>query len=236
MPAPVPSQTAHAGSFSVIIPTLLEESTLPATLAHLEAFQEISEVIVVDASSRDATVEIARAAGARVLFAKRGRGSQLNAGALAAQSDNLLFLHADCRLPANAFAAIREVFASGEGAGLFAIDFGSSHPILKAMSFLSQWPTQWSAFGEGTLFMRREVYHEVGGFPDWPLMEDVEMLRRLRQAGHLRRARGTVQASPRRFLEHGVTRQTLRNFCVYALYRLGMAPHRLVRLYTAGKP
>jgi rSAM/selenodomain-associated transferase 2 len=232
----VPPQPASTEPFSVIIPTLLEERALPETLAHLNVFQEIAEVIVVDAGSNDATRAIARAAGARVLCTARGRGQQLNAGALAARNDNLLFLHADCRLPRNAFAAIGEVFARGQSAGLFAIDFGSAHPILAAMSFLSRWPSPWTEFGEGALFMQRGAYQEVGGFPDWPLMEDVEMLRRLRRAGRLTRARGTVQASPRRFFDQGVARQTLRNLCVYTLFRLGISPHRLVRLYTAAKP
>lgn len=231
-----PPQVACTEPFSVIIPTLREERALPETLAHLNVFQEISEVLVVDAGSDDATRAIARDAGARVLCTPRGRGQQLNAGAQAARNDNLLFLHADCRLPENAFEAIGEVFARGQSAGLFAIDFRNSHPILQAMSFLSQWPSPWTEFGEGALFLRRGVYEEVGGFPDWPLMEDVEMLRKLRRAGRLTRARGTVLASPRRFLDQGVTRQTLRNICVYTLFRLGMAPHRLVRLYTAAKP
>lgn len=232
-----PSAGAAAGTtpFSVIVPTLHEERVLPETLAHLRGFRQAEEIIVVDGGSRDATVPLAEAAGARVVRARRGRGPQMNAGALAARHDHLLFLHADCRLPADAFHLIDQVFADGRGAGLFAIDFHSRHPILRLMSHLSRWPTPWTQFGEGALFMHRQTFDAVGGFPEWPLMEDVEMLRRLRRSSQLARARGTVRASPRRFVENGVVRQTLRNLACYTLFHLGMSPHRLVHWYAGGR-
>ena len=220
--------------FTVIIPALDEEPVLFETIAHLNGFRQVDEVIVVDGGSRDATVQVAEAAGARVLRASRGRGPQMNAGARAAQHGHLMFLHADCRLPPDAFRCIEEVFAGGHDAGLFAIDFGSPHVVLRTMSKLSRWSTPWTQFGEAALFMSRRLFDAVGGFPDWPLMEDVEMLRRLRRRSQLARARGTVQASPRRFLENGIWRQTLRNFWCYTLFQLGMPPSKLVDRY-AGK-
>jgi rSAM/selenodomain-associated transferase 2 len=218
-------------SFSVIIPTLNEERALAATLTHLDAFRDIDETIVVDGGSVDATVDVARRHGARVVQAPRGRGRQLNHGARAAARQHLMFLHADCRLPAAAFDAVRETFAKGYGAGLFAIDYGSRHPILAALSWLSRWPTRWTQFGEGALFMRRSEFDAVDGFPEWPLMEDVEILRRLRRRSSLCAAPGIVRASPRRFQQNGVVRQMLRNVLVFGLFHLGMAPHRLLRLY-----
>jgi hypothetical protein len=159
----------------------------------------------------------------------------MNAGARAAVNDHLLFLHADCRLPPDAFDAIHEVFSRGHTAGVFSIDFGSPHVILWTLSRLSRWPTRWTQFGEGALFIQRATFEAVGGFPDWPLMEDVEILRRLRRRTPVIPARRSVRASPRRFLENGVTRQMLRNLLCYALFQLGMAPERLLRWYT-GKP
>jgi rSAM/selenodomain-associated transferase 2 len=219
-------------AFSVIIPVLDEADTLPETLAHLEAFPEIEEILVVDGGSRDATADLARGRGVRLLRAPRGRGRQLNCGARAARLDHLMFLHADCRLPDEAFDAVRHTFAAGHAAGLFRIDFGSRHPILACLSWLSRCPSRWTQFGEGALFVRRAEFNAIGGFPEWPLMEDVEILRRLRRRHSLAAAPETVQASPRRFLQRGVARQMLRNLLVYSLFHLGVSPERLVRLYN----
>ena len=224
--------TAPPSRFSIIIPALNEESALPETLSHLNVFREVADVIVVDGGSRDETVRLAREAGARVLEATRGRGPQMNTGARVATTDNLLFLHADCRLPLNAFVAAQEVFDRGNTAGLFAIDFGSAHVLLRGMSRLSRWPSRWTQFGEGALFMKRSTFEAVGGFPDWPLMEDVEMLRRLRRRAQLGSAQGTVRASPRRFLENGIWRQTMRNVFCYTMFHWGVQPQHLVRWYT----
>jgi len=234
-PATRPQRESTIDSFAVIVPTLNEETTLEATLQHLRTFPEVTEIIVADGGSEDATTTRARRAGARVLDAPRGRGPQLHAGARAARADHLLFLHADCRLPVDAFAAIRQTFAHGSRAGLFAIDYASRHPVLVTLSWLSRLPSRWTEFGEGALFLQRDVYEAVGGFPAWPLMEDVEILRRLRRRGVLGRAPGAVRASPRRFHNGGVTRQLLRNVTVYTLFHCGVAPERLLHLY-GGRP
>ncbi|MFQ5599882.1 MAG: TIGR04283 family arsenosugar biosynthesis glycosyltransferase [Candidatus Krumholzibacteriia bacterium] len=222
-------------SFCVIIPTLHEAGIIFETVSHARSFPDVAEVVVVDGGSGDGTVDRALLAGARVLRAPRGRGSQMNAGAHASRAPNLVFLHADCRLPRTAFTAMRSVFARGHQAGVFAIDYGSPHLLLRLVAALSSLRTPWTQFGEAALFVRREHFSAVGGFPDWPFFEDVEVLSRLRRRGKLGRADGRVLASPRRYEKRGVWRQQLLNLLLYTLFRFGIPPHRLLRLYEGGR-
>jgi len=218
-------------SFSVVIPAVNEAAIIGAAVTDARAHAGVAEVLVVDGGSRDATLDEARAAGARVLCSPCGRGAQMNAGARAARASTLLFLHADCRLPRDAVVAMRDVLARGYHAGTFAIDYGSPHPVLRMVSWLSRLQAPWTEFGEAGLFVRRWLFERLGGYPEWPVFEDVEMLARLRRAGPLGRARGQVRASPRRYQSAGVWRQQFRNAGLYLLYQLGVPPRRLARAY-----
>jgi hypothetical protein len=160
----------------------------------------------------------------------------MNAGARRARAANLVFLHADCRLPPGAFDSMARVFAAGHGAGLFAIDYASPHPLLRLLSRLSHLRSPWTEFGEAGLFLRRRLFEEIGGFPEWPLFEDLEILVRLRRRTSIGRARGCVQASPRRYLERGVWRQQGLNLLLYGLFQLGVSPARLARAYDRHEP
>jgi rSAM/selenodomain-associated transferase 2 len=190
---------------------------------------------VADGGSRDATVALARAAGARVIEAPRGRGPQMNAGARATRTAIVLFLHADCALPPGAVDDARQTLADGHGAGIFRVRYSSNHVLLRLSGAATRWETPLTSFGEGALFVQREVFESVGGYPDWPLFEDVELLRRLRRVTRIGRARGTVHASARRFQARGVWRQQLTNAVVLAAFRLGVPPQRLMRLYDGGR-
>lgn len=219
--------------FGVVIPALDEATGIAAAVRSVRDEPRVAEVVVVDGGSSDATLEVARRAGARVLRAPRGRGQQMNRGAAQVQGESLVFLHADCRLPPRAFDAMLDVFDQGYDAGLFAVDYGVPHPILSLVSRLSGWRSAWTEFGEGALFVRRACFERLGGFPDWPLFEDVDLLGRLRRLGTLGRAPGAVRASPRRFERRGVVRQLLLNSMLFGLYHLGVSPHRLARLYDS---
>lgn len=151
------------------------------------------------------------------------------------RGETLVFLHADCCLPAHAFDAMLDVLDQGYDAGLFAVDYGAPHPVLRMMSRLSSWRTPWTEFGEGALFVRRARFEQLRGFPEWPLFEDVHLLARLRRLDTLGRARGAVRASPRRFERRGVLRQLLRNVLLLGLFHLGVSPHHLARLYEPGR-
>lgn len=227
----VNSEAADCDGFAVIVPVLDEAGIITETIAHLRTFIDIHEIVVVDGGSRDATVALARRAGAHVLDARPGRGAQMNAGARASKSATLVFLHADCGLPPRAFDAMREVLARGQRAGVFGIRYRSNHPLLRLVGALSCLETPLTQYGEGALFVRRELFESVGGFPEWPLMEDVGMLSKLRRAGGVGRATGRVHVSARRYTNCGIWRQQLRNGILLLLFHIGVPPQQLSRHY-----
>jgi len=223
-------------TFSVVIPTLEEAALIGGAVAALRQDARVVEVIVADGGSHDATCALARAAGARVVPSAAGRGVQMNAGARVAEATVLAFVHADCRLPPGAFDAMCAVLSRGDDAGVFAIDYRSPHPLLRLVSLLSHLRGPWTEFGEAALFVRRTRFESLGGFPPWPLFEDVDLLARLRRARTLGRARGEVAVSPRRYLQRGVLRQQAWNVLLLALFRLGFAPERLQKWYEGCSP
>ena len=217
--------------FSIIIPTLDESTIIAATIAHLRQLEADAEIVVADGNSRDDTTRRAAAAGARVVRARRGRGWQMNAGAAVARGGAFLFLHADCRLPADAFAQLRRMLQGGGIAATFRIRYPGRHPLLRCIGALSRIESKFTSFGEGGLCVRREAFESSGGFAPWPLFEDVEMLARLRHRGALVKLDATVTASPRRYLHRGVWRQQLRNGVLLCLYHAGVGPETLARRY-----
>lgn len=190
------------------------------------------EVIVCDGGSRDATRQVAAAAGAEVLDGPRGRGIQLAAGARRASGDWFVFLHADTRLEAGwaeALATLPDAVVGG--AFRFAVDsprrrYRSVEAGVALRCRLFRLP-----YGDQGLFCRRSAYHQVGGFPPLPLMEDVAFVRRLHRAGRLAFPAVRALTSSRRWERHGLVGATLRNGWLLGLYGLGWPPDRLARLY-----
>lgn len=225
------------GRVAVIIPVRDEATLVADAIRDVRNLSADAEILVVDGESTDDSAAIARAAGALVVRSSAGRGIQMNAGACCTRAEILVFLHVDCRLPPEAFEAMREVFAAGHDAGVFAITYPSSHVVLRLLSRLSHLRTPWTEFGEAGLFIHRRLFERIGGFPEWPLFEDLEVLARVRRHASLGRARGSIQASPRRYLQRGVWRQQGLNFLLYVLYRLGVPATTLARLYVGkGRP
>ena len=214
---------------SVIIPTYNEATTIRAAAA---ALGEAGELIVVDGGSGDETVAIARAEGMRVLEAARGRGRQMNAGARAASGDVLLFLHADTRLPAGAFAAIEALLADPRVCGgHFSLVFDGGTWESRALTRL--YPVlRWfgMCYGDSGIFLRREAFARLGEYQDYPLFEDCDLFRRARRLGRFERLPLRARTSSRRF-----EGRFLRTFALWSLlqclYWLGVSPARLDRLY-----
>ncbi len=221
---------------SVVIPVLDEEVRIGAQLEAVLRIAGFHEVIVVDGGSRDATVARVRAAGAaRLLVAPRGRASQLNAGAHAATGDVLLFLHADVRLPGDALRRIEEALADeGVVAGAFRTwTVADAGPILLApLLHLADLRSRYTRlpYGDQALFVRAEAFRRAGGFPDQPLMEDLELSRRLGRLGRIRVVPARVIVSGRRFQARPVYFALAMNLFP-ALYAAGVSAATLKRFY-----
>jgi rSAM/selenodomain-associated transferase 2 len=221
---------------SVILPVLDEERRIGQRLTELTAMDGVDEIRVVDGGSTDATVERARAfPGVTVLSAPRGRASQMNAGAEGARGSVLLFLHADVALPPD---APRHIAAALEDARVVAgafktwtvDDAGSSRlgPLLHLADLRSRYTRY--PYGDQALFVRAETFRAAGGFPAQPLMEDLELSRRLWRFGRIRTVDARVTVSGRRFLASPAFYFLAVNGFPL-LYRLGVSPQRLLRLY-----
>jgi rSAM/selenodomain-associated transferase 2 len=216
---------------SVVIPALNEEERVAAAV---HSVRNDAEVIVVDGGSADGTRAAAEAAGATVIASARGRGVQLATGARAARGEWLVFLHADTRLEPGWAAALQALPASVVGGAFrFALDApGVAYRLLEAgvalRCLLFRLP-----YGDQGLFARREAYFAIGGFRPLPLMEDVDLARRLARAGRLAFPAVRALTSARRFERRGAAATSLRNLGLLTLYAAGCAPDRLARLYGA---
>lgn len=216
----------------MVIPTLDEEESLRASLPLAAA--QADALIVSDGGSRDNTLAVARESGAEVVSGGPGRGPQLNRGAAAAaRADVFLFLHADTRLPNEAVAGIRQAVAAGKVGGGFRVRFDTDQPIFRLGERLVDLRTRMTRapLGDQAQFATREVFERLHGFRDWPILEDLDFFRRLKRCGKTVVLPHRVTTSARRYLQQGVLRTVATNWLIWALFFLGMSPHRLARLY-----
>jgi rSAM/selenodomain-associated transferase 2 len=224
-----------AEAISVVMPVLNEAAELPATLQRLQAIPEIREIIVVDGGSTDATRDIARSLGCRVLDSPPGRGRQMRFGAQHATGDVVMLVHADTWLPPHtgtaALNCLRDPLVVGGGFWKYFREY--PHPIL----YGSRWRCgfrlvfgRWIA-GDQALFVRREVLEHVGGVPELELMEEVRLCELLRRHGRIALAGEKISTSARRFAKFGTLRTLwLMNVLLWK-YRRGTSPHELLKRY-----
>lgn len=229
------SMSAIAGaetSVSVVIPTLDEAGHILACLQSVWMQPGRVEALVVDGGSTDDTAAKAMSASATVLRSPRGRGAQCNTGARAASGDMLLFLHADTVLHPGAVAAVRAALADERVVGgTFTLRFDRDDMILRFYAWCTRLPFRLFHYGDQGIFVRRATFDSLGGFREWPLMDDVDFLARLRTAGRTVILPLPVTTSARRFARHGVVRQQLQNTALVLLFHLGVAPTRLAAWY-----
>ena len=222
--------------FSVIIPCWNEAENLAVLLPELRQIDNPPEIIVVNAGQDRQTEQLAIAADAILLFSsKANRGEQMNRGAQAATGDVLIFQHSDTQLHAAHLASIEAALLKEPEVigGAFYRKFDRRHPRLdfleRAARFLNR--RGGTLYGDQSVFVRRKIFENLGGFATIPLMEDVEFSRRLRKAGKTVVLDPPVESSARRHLRRGPWRTTIQNGLFILLYKLGVSPHRLHRWY-----
>lgn len=217
---------------SVIIPTLNESSRIDSALIGLRVDDPGVEIIAADGGSTDNTAEQANAHGVKVLMAEPGRAKQMNAGAAAATGGILVFLHADTRLPENFTTHVRSILRNPDvAAGAFAFRLDADGRAYRILERLVNWRSRAlrMPYGDQALFMKARTFRVLGGFPDLPVMEDFEMVRRLKHHGRISIAPAPAVTSARRWREHGFLKTTIRHQWLIAGYCLGVPPQRLTK-------
>ena len=222
---------------SIIIPVLNEANTIAPVISTARNAENV-EIIVADGGSSDGTVEIAQSLGVRVISTAPGRSTQMNAGAIAATGDILLFLHADTHLPRGYDSAARQALAKPSSVGgAFELKIDARRLCLRLVeigvncrSHFFQMP-----YGDQAIFLLSATFDKIGGFPDLPLMEDFEFVRRLKKQGRIEIVPQPVLTSARRWQQVGVLKTTIINQIVIIAYFLGVSPNRLGEWYRGKK-
>jgi len=225
---------------SVIIPTFNESDRIEDCLQQFRSTDRdlISEIIVTDGGSSDDTREIAsRCDGVIVIKTEGSRASAMNAGAKFATGDILLFIHADCRLEPFGLRPIANSLSNPKFyvAGAFDLEIDSKKLGLRLVTLFANirsWLTG-VPYGDQAIFVRRDIYESIGGYPSIPIMEDVSLCRQLKKVGKLKFIHGTkAVVSPRRWEKDGIWYSTIRNWTLVILFLLGVSPHKLEKYYT----
>ncbi len=220
--------------FSCIVPVLDEAGSIAALLAALEPLRAAGhELILVDGGSRDGTPALAAGRVDRLLTSAPGRGRQLNAGLQAARGDMILFLHADTRLPDDALALMADARAAGHCWGRFDVRLSGRRRLLRVVERMMNWRSRLTgiATGDQAIFATRAALAQAGGVPEWPLMEDVELSRRLKRLGRPACVRTPVVTSSRRWEANGILRTILLMWGLRLAFALGASPEWLARRY-----
>lgn len=222
---------------SVVVPVINEGDRIHSTLGRLRNLEsgEGVEIVLVDGSPEGSTIKALKDDTVLRTLSEKGRGMQMNRGASLASGDILLFLHADTILPEDAFGKIRSALKDRTCiGGAFDLAIDSERFIFRVIENLASLRSRLTRvpYGDQAIFMRRDYFESIGKYREIPLMEDVELMRRIKKRGErIRILSERVQTSPRRWEREGVLYCTLRNWALRSLYLLGVSPHRLARFY-----
>jgi len=225
------------GTFSVIIPVFNEASVINHAVEHVHHIGAgfDFEIIVVDGDAEGRTIKTLKHTGAQTITSRKGRGRQMNAGAARAQGDILIFLHTDTKLPGDAFTDISDtIHQRNHDAGAFNLGIESdrfAYRLIEKMVSIRSGITK-IPYGDQAIFVKKDVFTQLGGFQEIPLMEDVEFMRRLKKSGFsICVLPKKVKTSPRRWEDEGIFYCTMRNWLLISLYLAGVRPEKLVRFY-----
>ena len=222
-------------SISIIIPVLNEVSTIAQTISTAQTGKDI-EIIVVDGGSNDGTIELVKSLDVKLIYSLPGRSVQMNCGAKAATGNILLFLHGDTFLPLNFDELLREIIAKPNIiAGAFELGIRGRKRNLRIVERMVNWRSRYlqMPYGDQGIFLSAKIFAEIGGFPEIPIMEDFELIRKLRKRGRIAIVSKPVLTSARRWQKLGIFKTTLINQVVIIAYLLGVSPKVLARWYRS---
>jgi rSAM/selenodomain-associated transferase 2 len=226
-------------ALSLIIPVWGEAESISENIQHIRELDTdgTTEIIVVDGDPKGSTISAITIEGVRNVVAEKGRTRQMNRGAALATGDVLLFLHADTLLPSNAFALIQDAMNDKRFVGgAFDLGFNTKRTIFRVTESYVFFRTRLTKipFGDQAIFIRRDFFEKIGGYRDIPIMEDVELMKRIRKrADTICIIPAKVRTSVRRYEQEGVLFCTLRNWLLQVSYALGVSPERLVKWYRS---
>ena len=224
-------------NISVIIPVYNEEKNIARTIQSV-GHQPGIEVLVIDGGSSDRTHEIALSCGAQMLSSELGRAKQMNRGAAAATGDILLFLHGDSILPNNFAKQLHTTLQKhGTIAGAFRLAIGLPGIGVRIIEFTANLRSKilQMPYGDQAIFMKRSVFKKMGGFPDFPILEEVILMRKLARKGRISIAASAITTSGRRWRQQGILKTTFLNQIIVLGYLLGVSPKRLQDWYRVRK-
>lgn len=217
---------------SVVIPTLNEEKYIEPLLEQLENCTEVREVIVSDGGSSDGTFQISKQyKKVNWVNSKQGRGVQMNTGAKHAKGNILLFLHADSTIDVSGIQKIDHTLFNDYDAGCFYLEFDIQGFWLNIYSWFSKYNWTILTYGDQGLFIKKSFFQKIGGFQDIPIMEDLDIIRRIKQQGTFEKINHPITTCARRFKKHGVVLQQIKNVFIVSLYYMGVHPARLSKFY-----
>jgi rSAM/selenodomain-associated transferase 2 len=226
--------------FSIIVPAFHEGENINALIEGLNRLdsEKNSEIVIVDGAQEMDTLGAIDRNHVVKISSEQGRAKQMNAGASIARGEILIFLHADTNLPSDALKKIRLLLERKEYVGgAFELGIKSDRLIFKVIGRLSSWRSRLNRipFGDQAIFIRREYFNRMGGYKEIPLMEDVDLMRRIKKSGNkIWIFDERVMTSPRRWEKEGVIYCTVRNWTLQALYLIGISPHKLATFYKSG--
>jgi rSAM/selenodomain-associated transferase 2 len=223
--------------FSIIVPVFHEAKRINDFIDHLRQLnaEKSFEIIVADGAPEKDTLNEIHHDKVIKLSSGKGRGKQMNAGASVAKGDILIFLHADTELPMSALKRMNAFINRNQYVGgAFDLGIQSNKFIYRVIAFLGSLRSRLNRipYGDQAIFIRRGYFNEIGGYRDIPLMEDVELMRRIKRSGKkILIFYDRAMTSPRRWEEEGVIHSIFRNWTLQLLYFLGLSPHKLVSFY-----
>jgi len=231
------NKIANTYTFSIIIPVLHEANNINPLIEYLHSqhYDERFEIIVVDGDPHQETINAITHKDIKALVSSVGRGQQMNAGAAVAQGEILVFLHADTSLPANALDRIRHVLENKHYVGgAFDLAIRSHKLIFKIIAHAASLRTRLTQipYGDQAIFIRKDYFNKIAGYREIPLMEDAELMHRIKKRGDkICILSDRVLTSPRRWEKEGVIYCTLRNWLFIGFYFLGVSPDKLTKFY-----